>query len=71
MDERMKKMLVVYIPDNERRLTKCADEKEKKMLIGKRLSLLTSLLSAMDEKDPFRGVVEILKKETEEKFYQK
>lgn len=47
------------------------DLKNYKVLLGKKLSLLSSLLSEMDSKDPFRIVVETLQKEVEEKFYQK
>jgi len=71
MEKNRKQQIFGYIEENEKRLKKCLEGKEKQLLLGKKLSLLSALLSEMAEKDPFRIIVEMLKKEVEEKFYQK
>lgn len=46
------------------------DPKRYKVLLGKKMSLLTSSLSEMDREDPFIKIVNMLHKEVEEKYYQ-
>lgn len=56
------------IQENEEKLMK-SEGREKKLFLGKKLSCLDMLLSEMGKKDPLKVIVEMLKKEVEEKFY--